>query len=63
MLHSVRCACGWVSDSLHKSKYTRSGTGLLLGANICFGTDSNVAVPSCYKLNVSFIYIDIISHL
>jgi len=44
MLHTVWCACGMVSESLHKSKYTRSVTGLLLRAKIYFGTDSNVAV-------------------
>jgi hypothetical protein len=54
MLHSVRCACGWVSDSLHKSKYTRSGTGLLLRANIYFGTDSNVAVSQLLQIKREF---------
>jgi len=54
VLHTVRCACGRVSDSLHKSKYTRSGTGLLLRANIYFGTDSNVAVSQLLQIKREF---------
>jgi hypothetical protein len=54
VLLTVRCACGRVSDSLHKSKYTRSGTGLLLRANIYFGTDSYVAVSQLLQIKREF---------
>jgi hypothetical protein len=56
MLHTVWCACEWISDSLHKSKYTRSGTGLLLRANIYFGTDSKVAVSQLLQIKREFYF-------